>query len=68
MKAFLLGLLHIAIGGALVPVVNAVAHGNLNPVSLGVSAAIGAATGLGAYLTPNPSQQTQAPTTQQAGK
>lgn len=57
MKAFWLGFLHIAIGGALVPVVNAVAHGNLNPVSLGLGAATGAAAALGAYLTPNPKQQ-----------
>lgn len=58
MKAFFLGLLHAAIGGALVPVLTAVAHGNLSPVGLGLAAATGAAATTLAYLTPNPGQQT----------
>ena len=57
MKAFLLGLFHVGIGGALVPVLNSVAHGNLSPTALGIGAAVGAAKGLLAYLNPSPSQQ-----------
>lgn len=57
MKAFLKGLLFAVMGGALGPVVNAVAHGNFSPVALGTSAAMGAALTVGAYLHPSPNQQ-----------
>lgn len=57
MRAFLLGLLHVAIGGAVVPTLNAICHGNFSPVALGMGAASGAAASLLGYLTPNPAQQ-----------
>jgi hypothetical protein len=57
MKAFFLGLLHVAIGGALVPALNSIAGGNLSLKAIGVGSAIGAATQVVAYLNTAPKDQ-----------
>ena len=58
MKSFFKGLLFAAIGGAIDPVVNQIAHGNLSPKALATGSAVGAAGMVWAYLHPSPKQQT----------
>lgn len=57
MKSFFMGLFHAFLGGALVPVLNTVAHGNLSGNAILSGAAIGAASAGLAYLNPSPMQQ-----------
>lgn len=59
MKAFWLGFLHVALGGAIVPILNAVAAGHFSGTAIAMGAASGAAASGLAYLTQSPAQQTK---------